>query len=531
MDTAEYILCRWKWNLWPAKVLSRPETPATKDGRRALPLEVQILSVNQRVQVESTDVMELTEAGIEAIAFCTGVRLRITDPPGDIHWKATTPPGQARSYRKALRLALEILSCRKLAEQKATGESPNTEPKGANLHPAPGRGPCLGRKHQKQKVQYGSKLKNQRYLQSQQRWHSGSEHVLHDKTSKEHTAITASPDGMQGDRSECSNVAPKLPSPIGAIRQNVDEKNLRASAPVSSSPTVVWKGKHAKAEFPGLFIRPAVILTRLKALSHKTKDASQEMAASEPHRFTAFPEGMEKPGESALNAGLERAGVSSASSNSRLPDPLPTPSQKRKRLEPALKRRAKKLESPKHSSETKAMDTRKSTGRRREGRTQRLAPEGLPPPIERGALVWCKAQGHPFWPSVVKSVSQTTNTARVLLIEANMCTEQTGIPVHLCSLKPLDCEEKNELVRRASKAHSLGVTWCFSLIRHYREEVSWGSFMGSFLDYFTTDVSYPVRKALEETDLHVDFPRVNYANLDDSEEETNLDGGRPHCTK
>ncbi|KAM4819331.1 PWWP domain-containing DNA repair factor 4-like isoform 1-T4 [Thomomys bottae] len=489
MDTVEYVLCRWKWNLWPAKVLSRIETPATKCRRKTFDLEVQILSVNERVKVKSTEVMELTEAGIETIAFCTGVRLRITDPPRqDAQWKAFTPPGQARSYRKALRLALDILSCRKLAEQQTTRESTNTGPKGGKLHPDHGNGSCPGRKHHTQKLHHGSNPKKQRHCIS-----------------------------------ESSSVNPKLPTPIGAVLQCMD----KTMSGMSSSHTVPWQSKYSTVEFPGLFMQPVVILPKFSPLRMKTKSTCRENPVSEAHKSTAFPDSMEDPGESSLNAGLERARASSVSSNSRLPDSFPAVAPNSKHQDPVLKKGAKVLEVPEHSTESKAMVTKESTGRRQQGRTESVAPEGMPPPMERGTLVWCKAQGHPFWPSVVKCVSQTTNTARVLLIEANMNTEESGVPVHLCNLKHLECEEKDALVREASKAHSLGVTWCFSLIRHYREEITWGTFQGSFLDYFASNVSYPVREALEETDLYVDFPTVNYSILEDFEEETNLDESNP----
>lgn len=90
-------------------------------------------------------------------------------------------------------------------------------------------------------------------------------------------------------------------------------------------------------------------------------------------------------------------------------------------------------------------------------------------------MVWFKFQNHPFWPAVVKSVSQAEQTARVLLIEANMHAEMSGIRVPLRRLKPLDCKEKETLMKRARKMYEQSVNWCFSLISHYREGLTCGS--------------------------------------------------------
>uniref|UniRef100_A0A8C8ZIZ1 Uncharacterized protein n=1 Tax=Prolemur simus TaxID=1328070 RepID=A0A8C8ZIZ1_PROSS len=109
-------------------------------------------------------------------------------------------------------------------------------------------------------------------------------------------------------------------------------------------------------------------------------------------------------------------------------------------------------------------------------------------------------------------------------------SHRRGIRVPLRRLKPLECKGKDRLLQRASKVYKHSVNWCFSLIAHYREGLSRGSFSGSFLDYYAADVSYPMRKAVQEGDLDFDFPKVNYADLEDWEEEAALWGKRP-CKK
>lgn len=150
-----------------------------------------------------------------------------------------------------------------------------------------------------------------------------------------------------------------------------------------------------------------------------------------------------------------------------------------------------------------------------------------PSTIEQGTLVWFKFQDLPSWPAVVKSVSTNDKMAWVLLIEGNMQFERRGIRVPLCKLKHLDCGEKVSLLRRARKLYAHGINWCFSVIDHYREALACGSFLGSFMDYYTTQASYPLRRAIQEGDLHIDFPKVSYADLEDWEEETAAGGKGP----
>lgn len=143
-------------------------------------------------------------------------------------------------------------------------------------------------------------------------------------------------------------------------------------------------------------------------------------------------------------------------------------------------------------------------------------------------LVWFKFQDLPFWPAVVKSISRNDKVARVLLIEGNMQFEHRGVRVPLRKLKPLDCGDKTSLVRRASRVYGQGIHWCFDVIDHYREGLARGSFRGSFMDYYTAQTSYPLRRAIQEGDLRIDFPRVSYADLEDWEEETALLGKGPY---
>ena len=55
------------------------------------------------------------------------------------------------------------------------------------------------------------------------------------------------------------------------------------------------------------------------------------------------------------------------------------------------------------------------------------------------------------------------------------------------------------------------------------------AFVGSFLDCYAADITYPVTKAIQEGDLQMDF-KLNYSDLEDSEQETSVTA-KGHCKR
>ncbi|XP_036280982.1 PWWP domain-containing DNA repair factor 3A isoform X10 [Pipistrellus kuhlii] len=74
MTDAKYVLCRWKERLWPAKVLTRTEMSTTKK-KKGFFLNVQILSLDKKVRVKSTEAKILRKSHIEDIAALLGFTL------------------------------------------------------------------------------------------------------------------------------------------------------------------------------------------------------------------------------------------------------------------------------------------------------------------------------------------------------------------------------------------------------------------------------------------------------------------------
>ncbi|KAM6219870.1 PWWP domain-containing DNA repair factor 3A [Rhynchocyon petersi] len=131
-----------------------------------------------------------------------------------------------------------------------------------------------------------------------------------------------------------------------------------------------------------------------------------------------------------------------------------------------------------------------------------------PRSFEVGMLVWLKYQKYPFWPAVVKSLRRRDKKASVLFIEGNMNPKGRGITVSLRRLKHFDCKEKQLLLHQAKQDFEQAVGWCVSLITDYRVRLGCGSFTGSFLEYYAADISYPVRKSIQQDVLGATFPQL-----------------------
>ncbi|XP_063146929.1 PWWP domain-containing DNA repair factor 3A [Candoia aspera] len=122
-------------------------------------------------------------------------------------------------------------------------------------------------------------------------------------------------------------------------------------------------------------------------------------------------------------------------------------------------------------------------------------------------LVWSKLPRYPYWPAVVKKVNRKAKKASVLLIEKCMDAKKSkGFSTSLKSLKHFDCKEKQMLIDKAREGYNHDINWCISLIADYRIRVGCHSFVGSFLEYCADDMSYPVRKAHNLSQMN--FPQM-----------------------
>ncbi|CAK7313925.1 PWWP domain-containing DNA repair factor 3B [Vulpes lagopus] len=507
---ADYVLCNWKGHLWPAKVLTRSGVSSRNKRKGALSLEVEILSVVEKIKVKSTDVKILNKSQIESITSLLTAQS-----------KASVPAGQEAPYRNALTLPLEILKERADVRPGGASDGPETTTPSR-------RGPRKRslKNYRKAKGILLRRLRKRRNLKSRL-VHSQRPDAPDGGQSQAHTTIIPLPRKRRAKSSPSSSRHPNLPvlSEAGGEKEG---KEKRDTSRVRSSPGIA-KEEGTGAEDGGILPSPPPGLNLTvpeEALKEEAPDTHAQTPAASSER-SASSGNVEDHGEGPWEPGLEAVAASSSAPNLRPRCSLRLANRRRKLQVPEFE---KGLQESRPSASSKAVNPttaiKKDVSQDMGQLTSTLSPQE-PCPIEGGMMVWFKFQNHPFWPAVVKSVSQAEQTARVLLIEANMHAEMSGIRVPLRRLKPLDCTEKETLMKRARKVYEQSVNWCFSLISHYREGLTCGSFAGSFLDYYSADVSYPVRKAIQDGDLEADFPKVNYADLEDSEEETSVGGKRP----
>ncbi|KAL4634804.1 PWWP domain-containing protein MUM1-like isoform X1 [Arapaima gigas] len=138
-----------------------------------------------------------------------------------------------------------------------------------------------------------------------------------------------------------------------------------------------------------------------------------------------------------------------------------------------------------------------------------LQKEKKPLPIKEGAYVWCKFRNFPFWPAVVKSVNRKQKKASIFFIDDKLFDlkrPQKGFTVAWRTLKPFDCEERNQLKAAAKEKYGAAIKWCLELIEDYRIRIACGSFTGTFLEYFAADISCPVRRMYLQEASDLAFP-------------------------
>ncbi|KAB0338258.1 hypothetical protein FD755_025300 [Muntiacus reevesi] len=462
----KYVLCVWKGHFWPAKVLSRPRASAQQKRKKVLSLEVQIHSVDEKIRVKRTKIKTLKLSMIESIATSLAAQ---PEP--------STPEEEEMTYICAITMAWDLLSkngnytsARDVGDPESKMQSPRRLQKQHHRScQEPNQG--LRRSVRKRKSSKSPVVPSER------------EDAPYGDKSQVCTLVALIPSNMQTESSQSPRVQPNFPS-LSEDDHEKEGKGKGDASKVTSLP--------CECVLPSL--TPGFIPTVPKALEEGAHNTCQKFLAVYPEHATSS--GNVDPGEGTCNSSLEGSAASCSAPNLSLCYSLHLANRKRKLQAPGCEE-----------------DAIKKGGGKEAGELTSMVFPGEPCPIERGMLVWFKFQNHPFWPAVVKSVSPTQQNARVLLIEANMNCEKSGIQVPLRRLKHLDYTGKERLMKRANKVYGESVNWCFSLISSYREGLVCGSFVDSFLDYYTADISYPMRKAIQEGDLQMDFPKLNYSDL------------------
>ncbi|XP_051033359.1 PWWP domain-containing DNA repair factor 3A isoform X1 [Phodopus roborovskii] len=515
MTDAKYVLCRWEKRLWPAKVLAITETSVKNKRKKELFLDVQILSLTEKIQVKSSAVEVLQKSHIENIAAFLASQNEVP-----------ATPLEELTYRRSLRVALDLLNERTslspeshLMEDETTlsqKEKPHADM--ASWLPSAPSPSFRGEDGEDVAAQHMSK----------RRWEYVSQSLSELSASEEDTRCN-----RKTGLSKNGTPRAALPSPTGEGSQDSSGSRLDHGQEDTTN-----KRRKNLGEKP---TRRHKTESRLSKGESVAENEGQASSCVTP----ALPRLLSQTWEEDPCAGGIGCGQVTPSGSSRL---LPASERgrgqptKRPRLDGGQNPPARQLgtgtvgavSSPRSwcgeatmlrsagdsdkAEEADPVSSEESTGFKsihsllEEEEEEEEPPQILlyhePRSFEVGMLVWLKYQKYPFWPAVVKSVRRRDKKASVLFIEGNMNPKGRGITVSLRRLKHFDCKEKHTLLERAKEDFAQAIGWCVSLITDYRVRLGCGSFAGSFLEYYAADISYPVRKSIQQDVLGTRFPQL-----------------------
>ncbi|KAM9180499.1 PWWP domain-containing DNA repair factor 3B [Dugong dugon] len=505
---AEYVLCIWKDQLWPAKVLSRSETSSNDQINKAFSIEVQILSLDEKTKVESTEVKSLNKSQIEDIYSSLASQSEVS-----------AVPREETAYERSLKVALDILNEKTNFSQASTADEEEITTLSQCVPQNRSDSPPLKkyRKCEGDLVKSLEESENSALLLAS----SESNDSLYDDKSQVHTSE------METKPSQNSSWCQNFPSFSEDDDEKESKKKIDLSTVMSLYSTIKEEEKYVKDEkFVPIF--PSDIFTVPKALKEEADDTCPEALATS-HECSTISENIEDPGEGPSNPCLDTSqnqpSIESEMGVVTSPEHGSRESQcslgasnhvldysrhllSNKRILHRLDFEDLEEELQAKSVHLNHIDTYVLDEDEEDEELPRLLFHYEPRTFETGMIVWFKYQKYPFWPAVVKSIRRKEKKASVLFVEVSMNPEKRGVRVPFRKLKKFDCKEKQALVDKAREDYRESIDWCLSLICDYRVRIGCGSFVGSFFEYYSADISYPVRKAMKQDTLRDIFPKL-----------------------
>lgn len=453
MTDAKYVLCRWKERLWPAKVLARTEMSTIKKKKRFF-LNVQILSLDKKVRVKSTEAKILRKSHIEDIAALLASQN-----------KASARPVEELTYRRSLRVALDILNEEAHSHQENSSRGEGTAVSAGEKRTEAASSLC---------AHSASALLHEGVLGSAGPERRARVHQKPSGSSTSENEIQCQEDHTKGI-AESESPCTLMVSAGGDAR---DQSKLHLE-----NGTALSKSDRNLAQEPSRCLNGSSL-----SVGGEKKESEEE---------TDSPAVL-----NSLSAAMEQ-GLCAKGRHSVLPSGSPTV-----HLAYPDVQGPPDHQSSEESMEFEPVNSILKEEEEEEEELPRILLYHEPRSFEVGMLVWLKYQKYPFWPAVVKNVKRKEKKASVLFIEGHMDPKGRGITVPLKRLKHFDCKEKQALLNEAKEDFDQAIGWCVSLITDYRVRLGCGSFSGSFLEYYAANISYPVRKSIQQDVLGTRFPRL-----------------------
>ncbi|XP_066192521.1 PWWP domain-containing DNA repair factor 3A isoform X1 [Sylvia atricapilla] len=558
MTDQEFILCKWKRRLWPAKVLCKPgaagSSPVATTQRTGFKAE--ILGLEKQVSVSSANAVPLTEERIKAIASTLEQKETVSEAVEELQ------------YRCSLKIALDILHQIDSGSQMAPAEGPNPEFSGQeSATPTPPRSFFLRSRFKKSEPEAAKgkrKPQNNCGLKDEPKARSQGGSVIPGGSGKapgggtnparcnaRDSCVPPAPESHNCKETEPKSsprqrkIQPRTGSgasckPKAGRSQQGRKRGCRDDSPGDQAEVAPEEGSPPVPSKSGT-VEPS---RKAGAQAGRTfldssRSASDELEKSISSESESLAKQLDGRREAEGGKHLDGAGVASGTDRKCRNQPGSSPGPSGAFPQP----QEEENQDPSHLAGNKAPDSEEDEGLEPSGMSsRRVSSESLPPlsPLadeeeenfpsvlshrepkffEEGMLVWCKLRRYPYWPAVVKAVKRKHRRACVLFIDGTTNEKKKGFSVSLKSLKHFDCEEKQELIERAKENYSKEIEWCLQLILDYRIRVGCHSFTGSFLEYFAADISYPVRKEGYQSEVQMAFPNTEEVGAGESSSDT-----------
>ncbi|KAM5221483.1 PWWP domain-containing DNA repair factor 3B [Ctenodactylus gundi] len=518
---ADYVLCNWKSQLWPAKVLSRSEILLDSKKEKEFSLKVQILSLDEKVTVNSTEAKLLSKSEIEAMASSLAGQS-----------ETGISPAEETAHGRSLKMALDILNERNMSQASITSEEvaiARSEDVPQRLTDSPPR-----KKYRKHEGDIAKCLKENADPLSLE-----SDDSLSDDKSEVYAISNTIAGEVEAKSSQNSSWCQIYSLLSDDDDEEENKKNIDLSASMLMDSTVNEETVDGKDEKYVPYLSPDVHIAP-KALKEQAQDTSPKslVISSECPNFS---ENIEDPGEGPSNPNLcldasqnQPSVESEADATTSYASHLWEGRSSFRASSPVLDHSLVNCERSLQRSDIEGLeDAAQATDKSLNPHPVSSSvledseeDEELPCLVlhyeqrafETGMLVWFKYQKYPFWPAVIKSIRRKERKASVLFVEPDIHPEKKGMRVSFRRLKKFDCKEKQALVEKAKEEYRESIEWCMALILDYRVKIGCGYFSGSLFEYYAADMSYPVRKLMKEEIFRNRFPKLQ--NEDSMEQMT-----------
>ncbi|NXP42130.1 MUM1 protein, partial [Leiothrix lutea] len=531
MTDQEFILCKWKRRLWPAKVLCKPGAAGSSPvaTTKRMGLKAEILGLEKQVSVSSANAVPLTEERIKAIASTLEQKESVSEAVEELQ------------YRCSLKIALDILHHAASGSQIPPAEGPNPQISGEeSAPPASPRSFFLRsrlKKSEPEAAKRGKKQQNNCGLKGEPKRRSRGGSVAPKGSGKapgggtnpsrrrgggtkaarcraRDSCVAPAPDGHKCRKTEAKSspgqrkIQPRTGGGVSCKAGRGQQGRKRGcggdnsprdqaqGAPEEGSPPVPSKSGPVEPS------RKAGAQPGRTFLDSSCETASDELEKSISSESESLAKQLDGRREAEGGKHLDGAGVASGTDRTCRNHPGSSPGPSGASPQP---QEEEKQDHPSQLPGNKAPDSEEDEGVPGPlwGHTQVCqVPSGVTLRCPRSPLGSHSGVLAPLW--VTLRVSDPVSPSGVSDARSPLGSHS----VSLKSLKHFDCEEKQELIERAKENYSKEIEWCLQLILDYRIRVGCHSFTGSFLEYFGADISYPVRKEGHQSVEQMAFPNT-----------------------